>query len=99
MALVVEALDRCVLYGSVHSLDLTVGPRVLRFGGPMVDVVLCAGEFERVGPEEFTVCHGLFDQRHSRSPGTGRRELDAVVGEHRMDLIGNGCNQAQQELP
>jgi hypothetical protein len=46
MAFIVDALDRCVFYGSVHSLDLTVGPRVLRFGGPMVDVILCTGEFE-----------------------------------------------------
>jgi hypothetical protein len=32
---IVEALDRCVLCGSVHSLDLTGGRRVLRVGSPM----------------------------------------------------------------
>jgi hypothetical protein len=46
MALIVEAVDRCVLYGSVHSFDRTVGPRVLRFGGPMLNVILCTCEFE-----------------------------------------------------
>jgi hypothetical protein len=29
----------------------------------------------------------------------GEGELDAVVGEHGTDLVGNGCDQAQQELP
>ena len=99
MALVVEAPDRCVLDGSVHSFDLSVGPRVLCLGGAVIDVVPGAGEFESMGPEEFAVCDRLFDQWHGRASGARSCELNAIVGKHRMDLIGNGCNQAQQELP
>jgi hypothetical protein len=49
VVVVVEALDCRVLDGSVHSLDLTVGPRVLRLCGAMFDPCFCAGEFEGVG--------------------------------------------------
>jgi hypothetical protein len=68
-------------------------------GGAVIDVIFGASELKSMSPEGFAVCHGLFDQRHGRSSGTWGRELDAVVGENCMDLIGNGCDQAQQKLP
>jgi len=43
---IVVALDRSVLDSAVHPLDLAVGPGVLRFGEPVFNVVLGAGEFE-----------------------------------------------------
>ena len=97
VALIVEAPDGRVLDGSVHSFDPSVGPWVLYLGGTVIDVVPRAGEFERVGPEEFAVCD--VDQRYGRASGAGGCELNAVVGEHGMDLVGNGCDQAQQKLP
>jgi len=99
VALIVEAPDGRVLDGSVHSFDLSVGPWVLYLGGTVVDVIPRAGELERVGPEQFAVCDGLLDQRHGRASGAGGCELDAVVSKHGIDLVGNGCDQAQQELP
>jgi hypothetical protein len=35
---------------------------------------------------------------HGRSTGTGRGELNAVVGEHGVDLVGDGRDQPQQEV-
>ena len=43
MAFVVEAPNGGVLDGPVHSLDLPVGPRMLRLGRTMFDVVPGAG--------------------------------------------------------
>jgi len=40
--------DGCVLDGAVHSLYLTIGPRVLGLCQAMIDVVLSAGVFEGV---------------------------------------------------
>lgn len=39
----------------------------------------------------------LLDQSHGRTAG-GRRELDAIVGEHSVDPVGDGRDQAQQEV-
>lgn len=48
MAGVMVALDRGVLEGSIHSLDLTVRPRAARPGQAMLDLRLLAGPNERV---------------------------------------------------
>ena len=101
MALAVEALDRGVLDGSVHALDLAVGPRMPVFGRSMLDVVPGAGVFEGVSSENLAVCDGLLDQRHSRAARTGRDELDAIVGQHGVDLVrddlGYSLDQMDQE--
>ena len=79
VALIVEAPDGGVLDGAVHSLDLTVGPRMLGPGGAVLDVVLGAGVFESMGPEALAVGDGLFDERHGRTAGAWGGELDAVA--------------------
>ena len=48
VGLVEVAFDGRVLDGSVHSFDLAIGPRMLGFCQPMIDVVLGAGVFEGV---------------------------------------------------
>ena len=48
--------------------------------------------------KQFAVRDGLLDQSARPSPGAGGGELDAVVGEHGVDLVGDGRDQAQQEL-
>ena len=65
VAFVVEAPNGGVLDGPVHSLDLSVGPWMLRLGRTVLDVVPGAGEFEGVGPEKFAVCDGFLDERDS----------------------------------
>ena len=50
MGLVVIAPDGGVLEGSVHPLDLTVGPRMLGLGQTMLDLVLATDAVEHVEP-------------------------------------------------
>ena len=98
VALVIEALDRGFLDGPVHSFDLAIRPGVLRFGQPMVDVILRAGEFKGVGTEEFSCRHGLLDLKDGRAAGTRRRELDAIVGEHCMNFVGHCRDKTAKEI-
>ena len=98
VVVVVEALDSRLLDGAVHSLDLTVGPRVLRLRGAMIDPCFCAGELKSVRPEEFSLCQSFLDLRDRRASGTRRRELDAVVGQHRVDLVGHGFEETTEEV-
>jgi hypothetical protein len=51
VGLVVEAFDGCFLDCPVHPFDLAVGPRMLGFGCPVVDIVPCAGIFEGMCPD------------------------------------------------
>jgi hypothetical protein len=98
MALVVEALDCGFLDGPVHSLNLAVGPRVLWFGQPMVDIASRAGEFKSVSTEERAVCDGLFDLANSQATAARYREVDTVIGENRMDFVGYGRDKMAKEF-
>jgi hypothetical protein len=71
---VVEPPDGCVPDGPIHALDLTIGPRMPRFGQSMVDDVLAAGVFEGVCPERFSCVHGGLDVGCSRA-GIPRRRF------------------------
>ena len=98
MGFVIEAFDRRILDRSVHALDLADGPGMLGLGKAMVDVGLGAGIFEGVSSEGLLTCDQLLDlgRRPTRAPGIG--EVQTVVGEHDMDLVGNSGDQVQQEL-
>ena len=48
---VVISLDGRVLDCPVHPLDLSIGPRMIRLGQPMLDPVLTAGAVEGVAAE------------------------------------------------
>lgn len=88
MIVVMEAFDGCVLDRAVHPLDLAVGPGMVRLGEAMLDVVGLADHVEAHLPREGGVpVAGLIC------------ELDAVVGEDRVDPVGNGFEQMLQELP
>ncbi len=84
MAIVVEALDGRVLDGAVHALDLSVCPRMIDFREPVLDAVLVADPVED-GVEGVFVT-GLVG------------ELDSVVGQHRVDGVGNCGDEIAQEL-
>jgi len=45
----VKTFDRRLLDGLVHPLDLTVGPRIVRFGEPVLDVIGLADHVEAPG--------------------------------------------------
>src|ERR1700730_14048069 len=96
--LVVESLDRRLLDGAVHALDLTVGPRVLGLGEAMIDVVLRASEFEGVSAEDLVPLeHGL-DLGRSPAIAAGLSEVGAIVGQDRVDFVGNGFDKGSEEV-
>ena len=88
MALVVKAFDGCLLNRAVHPLDLTVGPRMLRLGKPVLDVISFADHVEAylARPGGVTVARLL-------------GELDAVVGQDRVNAVGHSFQQKFEELP
>ena len=55
MIIVVEPFDGRVFEGSVHSLDLAIGPGMPWLSKAMIDVILGTCEFETVCPEWFTI--------------------------------------------
>lgn len=87
MAVVVVALDSRVLDGSVHPLDLAVGPGMLDFGEPVLDPILTATHVEHVR-----------DISGGRPIGVARweRELD-VIGQYSVDFVGHGRGQRDQK--
>ncbi len=83
-----EALNGGLLDGAVHPLDLAVGPWMVRLGELVFDVV------------------GLADyvEAHLARPGGVAvagllGELDAIIGQNRMDPVGYGFEQVFEELP
>jgi hypothetical protein len=88
VALVVEAFDGRLLNGAVHPLDLAVGPRVVRFCEPVLDAVCVADHVEA----------------HLTRPGgvaVARLlgELNAIVGQDRVNAVRHGFQQVFEELP
>jgi hypothetical protein len=67
VGLVEVAFDGRVLDGAVHSFDLPIGPRVLGLCQPVIDVVLGAGVFEGVRPNEFSSLEGALDVGRGRT--------------------------------
>jgi len=76
VVVVMVSLDGCVLDGAVHSLDLTVGPRVVDFGEAVLDPVFVAAHGEHVG--HVSRCR-------------------SVIGQDRVNFVGDGSNQGDQE--
>ena len=88
MAVVVIPFDGGFLNRAVHSLDLTVGPRMIDFGEALFDAILSASLVENVR----RIAGG-------RAIGVARREseLDPVVRQNRFHLVGNGGDKRDEE--
>ena len=86
MVVVVEALDGRVLDRPVHSLDLTIGPRVVGLGQPVLDPVGFADHVEAHRP-------GIDGVAVPRLLG----ELDAIVGEDRVQPVRNSFKKSFQK--
>src|SRR3954451_10972171 len=86
--IVVIAFDGCVLDRAVHSFDLAVGPGMIDLGESVFDTGLAATQSEHVR-------HTSRVRRICLS--RWQTELDAIIGEHRMDFVGNGFDQGDQE--
>jgi len=71
-----------VLDGAVHPFDLAVGPRVVRLGEPVLDVVGFADHVEaHLSREGGVAVAGLLG------------ELDTVIRQDRMDLVRHSLKQ------
>ena len=71
---------------------------MLRLGEAMIDVASGAGVLESMRPERFSGFDGSLDVGRCRSGVSGCREVGAVVGEDRVDLVGNRCDETTQEV-
>jgi len=85
MAVIVITLHSGFLDGSVHALDLPVGPGMVGFGVAVIDAVQKADPVKRVATKACGWPFAVLGQ-------IGK--LDTVIGEHSVDAIGNGCNQS-----
>ena len=92
------AMDGGLLDGPVHSLDLSIGPRVLWLCKPVINVVGCASILEGMASEQLALRTHLPDICWCPAL-TGRiGKLNAIVSENSMDGVGNSGNQIVQEL-
>ncbi len=88
VAVVMEAFDGGVLDRSVHALDLAVGPRVVGLGQTVLDPIRFADHVEAHRPGIGSIpVPGLVG------------ELDAIIGQDRVDAVGNHFQQVLQKLP
>ncbi len=88
MAILMISLHRRVLDRSVHSFDLTIGPRMVWLSQAMLDTVRLADHVEAHLP---CICCVPV----ARLLG----ELDAVVRQNRVDAIGDRLEQTFEEFP
>lgn len=84
VVVVVIAFDSGLFDGAVHALDLTVRPGVRDLCQAMVDPVFMANTIKDVPTSRFVYF----------TVG----ELDAVIGENRVDFVGQHFDQISQEL-
>jgi hypothetical protein len=96
VALAMEASGRWLLDGAVHALYLTLGPRVVRLGQPVLDIVHFADYAEahltRQGGVTFARLLGKLDVPCDFAQ-------DRIVGQNRMDLVRHRSQQVFEELP
>ncbi len=82
VVVVVVTFGRRILDGAVHPLDLAIGPRMVRFGQSVFDLICFADHVEAHGPRiDCVSVSGLIC------------ELDAIVRENGVDFVRNGFQQ------
>ena len=82
------SLDGGVFDGSIHALDLPVGPGVVGPGQPVLDSLKVADSVEGMATEACGWTLAILRQIG---------ELDAVVGEHGVDAVWNGFDERFEE--
>ena len=97
VGVVVEPPDGGVLDGAVHAFDLAIGPRMLWLGQPVIDVGEGTGVFESVSSEGLLARDHLADLGWGPGFALGIGEVDAVVGQHRVDLVGTALTRARRK--
>ena len=82
------ALDGRFLDCPVHALDLAIGSGMLDLGQPMFDSILPAAHIEHM-------CR--VSCRRAVRVALWKSELDPIVGENGVDLVGDGSDQSLEE--
>lgn len=88
VSVIMIALDGRFLDRPVHALDLAIGPGMLDLDQPMLDAIFPAAHIEHM---DRVSCRRAV--RVARREG----ELDPIVGENRMDLVGDSRDQSFEE--
>ena len=88
VVVIVEALHGRILDSAVHAFDLAIGPGMPDLGEAVLDPVLFAAHVEHMG-----------DPGCCRAVGVAWREgeLNAIVGQNRVDLVWNRLDQRDEE--
>lgn len=81
-----KGFDGRILDSAIHSLDLAVGPWVIWFRQPVLDLMASTDEVEGVRPDSIA------------SGQVFVRKRDAVVGQHRTNLVGKDGDCVLQEF-
>lgn len=85
---VVVSLHGGFFDGPIHAFDLPVGPGMIGFGEAVIDAVQKTDSVKRVTAEA----------RRGSLAVLGRvGELDAVIGEHYVNSIRDGCDQSLEK--
>lgn len=82
------ALDGCFLDRAVHALDLAIGPGMLDLSQAMFDAILLAVHIKHM-------CH--VSCRRAARVTQWESELDPIVGENGVDLVGDSRDQSFEE--
>ena len=88
MAIIMIPFDRRVFDCSVHALDLTIRPRMVWLGQPMVDTI---GFADEIKPH--------LAEGHAVPVSRLLCELDAVVRKNGVDFVGYGIKEMFEEFP
>ena len=88
MRVVVVSPDGCLFQGSVHALNLAIGPRVIWLGQTMFDAIFTTDAIEHVD----AVLRG-----RAIAVLGHVAELNAVVGQHGVDFVGNSSDDVLKE--
>ncbi|GKY88863.1 hypothetical protein STA1M1_27320 [Sinisalibacter aestuarii] len=87
-AVVVTAFQRCVFDRAAHPLDLAIAPRMIGLGQAMFNPV---GFADQIKPH--------LAERDAAAVPRLLRDLDAVIRQDRMDLVGHRFQKVLEELP
>jgi hypothetical protein len=82
------ALDGRFLDRAIHALDLAIGLKMLDLGQPMFDAILLAAHIEHT-------CR--VPCRRAIRIARRESELDPIIGENRVDLVGDGRDRSFEE--
>lgn len=79
VSIVDKAINRRFFEGTVHASNLSVRPGMIRFCQPMLDPMLLTDTVEQQFECVFITCTIC--------------KLDTIIGEYRVDFVGNSSNQ------